>query len=190
MADMIERFVGRLLRRVHAGERHLAWNHPVLAAVPDSLKLYSPAFSPGGAMPVKCAGLGVGDNVSPPLDWSFVPERTVELVLLMEDADAPLRRPVVHFIATGIPRTLSGFTEGALVRENTSVRFGYGSFKRIGYAGPRPLPGHGPHAYTFQLLAVDRQLTFDTRPDLATLLKALEGKVIARGRLDGTFERS
>lgn len=189
MAGMIERFIGRLLRRVHAGERHLAWNHPVLAHVPDTLKLYSPAFPPGGPMPAKYAGKGVGANLSPPLDWSFVPERTVELVLLLEDADVPLRRPVVHLLVTGIPASRSGFPEGALVPDNPSVRYGYGHFKRIGYAGPRPIPGHGPHTYTFTLLALDRQLTFEPRPDLATLLRALEGRVIARGRLDGTFER-
>ena len=186
---MIERFIGRLLRRVHAGEQHLTWNHPTLAHVPDTLKLYSPAFAPGGPIPVKYAKEGVGENLSPPLDWSFVPERAVELVLLMEDADAPLRRPVVHLIATGISPSLPGLAEGALGADTGSMRLGHGYRQRVGYLGPAALAGHGPHTYSFQLFALGQPVTFDGRPDLAGLLRALEGKVIARGRLDGTFER-
>ena len=57
-----------------------------------------------------------------------------------------------------------------------------------GYAGPRPIPGHGPHHYRFHVFAID-----DTIPDAVTTAKALlarmRGHVLARGVLTGTYER-
>jgi phosphatidylethanolamine-binding protein (PEBP) family uncharacterized protein len=59
---------------------------------------------------------------------------------------------------------------------------------KTGYAGPRPIPGHGPHHYRFHLLALDRSI-----PDSAVTVKAVlavaAGHVLARGTLTGTYER-
>jgi len=66
-------WLGRLLRGVSAGERKLVWSDPALASVPEALHLTSAAFPADGRIPVRFAGRGVGDNVSPPLAWSGVP---------------------------------------------------------------------------------------------------------------------
>ncbi len=116
MNPAIERLIGRAFYRLRARDRHLAWNAPALAAVPDGISLGSPAFAAHAAMPPRHAGDGVGDNLSPPLAWSGVPTGTAELVLIIEDPDAPLPRPVVHAIATGIPPHWQGLPEGALAR--------------------------------------------------------------------------
>jgi Raf kinase inhibitor-like YbhB/YbcL family protein len=179
--------LGRLLRNRRAGDAKLAWNRPGLAA-PDMITLTSPAFNDGGGMPVSSAGKGVGANVSPQLAWHGVPEGAAELVLLVEDPDPPLPKPVVHLALAGIPPELTGFAEGDL-NEGGPYGSGRGSFGQSGYAGPRPVPGHGAHRYVFQLYALSRPLDLPPRARLSSIVGAMHGAVLARGRLDGTYER-
>jgi hypothetical protein len=61
--------------------------------------------------------------------------------------------------------------------------------RRCEYAGPRPVKGHGPHIYAFQLFAVDRPLALGPSFGRRDVLEAMRGIVTARGRLDGTYER-
>jgi phosphatidylethanolamine-binding protein (PEBP) family uncharacterized protein len=82
-----------------------------------------------------------------------------------------------------------GLQEGALEATQSGRVLGRTSAGRVAYAGPRALPGPGPHRYVFQLLALDRTLSFDRPPSRAELLRALDGAVLARGRLDATFEQ-
>ena len=116
------------------------------------------------------AGLGVGANLSPPLAWSGIPPDAAELVLIVQDPDAPLRRPVVHLIAMGITPTTQAMREGMLTpHANPTITYGRGAFGVIGYAGPRPIPAHGPHRYAFQLFALKRKLALPVAPDLAAV---------------------
>ncbi|HXZ02831.1 MAG TPA: YbhB/YbcL family Raf kinase inhibitor-like protein [Stellaceae bacterium] len=190
MNPTLERLIGRALRGVRAGDRHLAWNAPALAGLPDGIALDSPAFAAQAALPLRYAGIGVGDNLSPPLRWSGVPAASAELVLVIEDPDAPLPRPVVHALATGIPPRWQGLPEGALaLPAEGPIRLGRGFLGRRGYAGPRPVRGHGAHRYVFQIIAVDRPLVLAEPAGLAAVLAALAGHALAKGRLIGTFER-
>jgi Raf kinase inhibitor-like YbhB/YbcL family protein len=192
MIDLsLERLLGRAFRRFRAGDRHLTWNDPRLADAPATIRLTSPAFADGAAIPTRHAGAGVGDDRSPPLAWSEVPAGTAELVLIVEDPDAPLPPPVIHLVARGIAPERRGVAEGALSpQQDPGIAFGRGSFGRIGYAGPRPVRGHGPHRYIFQIFAVGRRLAFAGEPGLRTLLSAMAGSVLARGKLTGIYERS
>jgi len=184
------RVIGKALRGIRAGDKYLAWNDAALADVPDRIRLVSAAFAEGRAIPVRYAGVGVGENISPPLSWSGVPHEAAELVLIVQDPDAPLPRPVVHVIATGISPDAGGLAEGALgAAAAAGIRLGRASFGRRAYAGPRALPGHGPHRYVFQLAAVRRPLALAREPRLSELLAAMRADVIARGRLIGTFEQ-
>jgi Raf kinase inhibitor-like YbhB/YbcL family protein len=190
MSAAAERFLGRVFRWRRAGDRHLAWNDARLRHAPATIRLTSSAFADGAAMPARHAGEGVGDNLSPALDWAGLPEGTAELVLLVEDPDAPLARPVVHLIARGIAPDRGGVAEGALSPGNdAAIAFGRGFRGRIGYAGPRPVRGHGPHRYVFQIFALARRLSFAGEPDLHAVLAAMAGIVLARGKLTGTYER-
>jgi len=195
---MLGRWIGRLLRGVKAGERHLAWNHPACAGAPDTLVLRSAGFGAAQAIPLRYAGQGVGENVSPPLAWRDIPVATRELVLIVEDPDAPLPRPFVHLIVCGIGPELHELAEGALscappgdllARWRAGLTLGRNTFRHPSYAGPRALPGHGQHRYLFQLFALDQRLRFDQAPTLKLLLAAMNGHVLARGRLEGRFER-
>ena len=157
------------------------------------IALSSRAFGSGGAIPQPYAGRGVGDNVSPPLDWSGVPAAAQELVLIVEDESVPLPRPLVHVLVRDIAPDATGLPEGALsdraLLAQRALVLGTNSLRRAEYAGPRPIPGHGPHAYVFQLFALDRPLALAPPFGRAQLLAAMGGHVIARGRLDGIYQR-
>jgi len=178
--------LGHLLRNRRAGEQTLTWNAGALAA-PATIRLTSPDFADGAPMPRRTAGRPIGDNVSPVLEWSGVPAGTGQLVLVVEDRDVPFSRPIVHAVARFAP-DLTRVAEGELVA-GAAHGDGLGSFRRTGYHGPRPIPGHGAHTYAFQLYALDRAIPGDDSLRPSTVIAAMAGHVLARGRLDGTYER-
>ena len=183
------RWIGRILRGVRAGERHSASNHTALLGVPEVLSLKSDWFLNGTQMPHFSAGIGVGETISPPLSWSGVPAGTVELAIIIEDPDAPLPRPFVHMIAYRISADKTSVAEGTLAHEAIGVAFGKSTAGAQGYMGPRPVPGHGPHRYIFQILALSRHTAFSSAPKLKAFLNGISGTVIGRGMLVGTYER-
>ncbi|MGO4870886.1 MAG: YbhB/YbcL family Raf kinase inhibitor-like protein [Roseiarcus sp.] len=179
-----------MLRSVHAGDRHLAWNDPRFADAPESLLLTSAAFADGGAMPTRYAGAGVGQDISPPLNWPGVPLGTAAFALIVQDPDAPMFRPIVHLLAIGIPAECGALAEGALSpASGAAIAFGRGSFGRVGYMGPRPVRGHGAHRYVFQLFALSRPIEAGQSSALPGVLAAMRGAVLARGKLVGVYER-
>jgi Raf kinase inhibitor-like YbhB/YbcL family protein len=182
------KWLGRLLRNRRAGEATLAWNRKDLEA-PGTIDLRSTAFANGGPIPRLHAGQGVGDNVSPRLSWSGVPKDAAELVLLIEDPDVPFPRPIAHLSLSGIPVATTSIPQGGLNAGDQPFGAGIGSFGRAGYAGPRPIPGHGPHSYVFQIFALDSPLTLPPAAKPEEITEAMAGHVLARGRLDGTYER-
>lgn len=186
---MLSRLLGRVLRGHSATENNLVWNHKAVAFAPVVIDLRSPAFASMAQIPQSHVGSVTGGNLSPPLHWTGLPEATRELALIVEDADAPLPFAFVHAIAVGISPTLRSLPVGALSNSCGLLKLGLNTFGSATYIGPQPLVGHGPHRYSFQLLALDRPLQFDGPPTRGQLLKAIEGAVIGRGRLDGIHER-
>jgi Raf kinase inhibitor-like YbhB/YbcL family protein len=181
--------IGHWLRWIRAGDHHLACNDPRINAASARILLTSPAFDDGAAIPARHAGLGLGENLSPPLEWSGVPAWTSELVLVMQDPDAPLPRPSVHLIATRIPAECRAVGEGHLAPSAThKIAFGCGSFGRIGYSGPRPIRGHGPHRYVFQIFALAGRLRVPPLADLCVTKTAMKGFVLAYGILSGVYD--
>jgi Raf kinase inhibitor-like YbhB/YbcL family protein len=177
--------LGKLLKGLKGRDRHLAWNRTEPTAA--TLILTSSAFADGGPIGLRHAAIAGGRNLSPPLAIQGVPDAAQDLLLVLEDPDVPLPRPVVHMIVRLPPKTHS-LAEGAL-NLGESVDFGCGSFGRRGYHGPRPFPGHGPHRYVFELFAVSRALNLGPKARLADYLEVMHGHLMARGRLTGTFER-
>jgi hypothetical protein len=187
--------LGTLLKTRRAGQAGLAWNSPNLAG-PDSLALSSPDFENERTIPVvhtaKRAG---GTDLSPALSWTPAPEGTVQLLLVIEDPDAPTGSPFVHCVALLEP-SLTSLTQGALDARNPAagvrvLRSGMGR----GYRGPAPIKGHGPHRYAFQLFALAKPVTAARNGGALDSAKprdvlATAGDVLARGRLDGFYERA
>lgn len=182
--------LGILLRNRHAGDDTLAWGNTGLLA-PENFTLTSPAFEHGTPIPERHRGHLHGPNISPVLAWTTPPAGTAELVLIVQDPDAPIgNRAANHGLTIGIDPTLGGIPENGLAHPSpiAGLHHGKGMLGHRGYAGPLPLRSHGPHTYVFQVFALDHQLEL---PDAFTLDKALEamaGHVIGRARLDGTYE--
>src|ERR1700735_4947004 len=180
------RMIGKLLRNVRAGEHRSPLAGSDFAA-PDDITVTSTAFSAGGAMPMASAGQGVGDNPSPQLSWAGLPPQTRQVVLIIDDVDVPLPRPLLHTVAV-IEPTLDRVAAGALQPGTAGIRFIRGDLGHRGYAGPRPIPGHGPHHYRFHVFAIDQPVA-DSVTSSKALLAAMAGHVLARGTLTGTYER-
>ncbi len=145
------------------------------------VELTSSAFADGTAIPRRhtCDG----DDLSPPLAWSASPEGTRSLALVVDDPDAP-GGTFTHWLAWGIDPGTGGLAEG-----EPAPREGRNNFGATGYRGPCPPRGHGPHRYFFRLHALDAELDLVPGAGRRELERALEGRVLARAELVGTYGR-
>jgi Raf kinase inhibitor-like YbhB/YbcL family protein len=181
--------IGYALRNRHAGQHTLVWARPDMQA-PESFTLTSRSFDHGAPIPERHRGRLFRANVSPALSWTPPPSETVELVLIVQDADVPMGKPATHALTLGIDPTLNTIPENGLTQPSPipGLRHGKGALGRRGWAGPLPLRSHGPHSYVFQLFALDSALKLPEKFTLADVLDGMTGHVVARARLDGTYE--
>lgn len=172
------------------------------------LTLTSSAFEHEGEMPLRFAqrtfdtpggptAYCPGENVSPPLNWSNVPPGTSSLVLTMYDhitrcetcgERAPEGRIWGHWGVYNIPAEVTGLSEGlpadsVLPDGSIQVVNGWGE---VGYGGPCPPPDH-VHFYVFTLYALDTQLDLPENASVDDLNAALDGHVLEKAELTGTF---
>ena len=59
----------------------------------------------------------VGDNVSPQFSWTGVPEGTKSFALTMFDPEGRAPSGVSHWVAYGIPASVTGFAEGEVSKD-------------------------------------------------------------------------
>jgi Raf kinase inhibitor-like YbhB/YbcL family protein len=154
------------------------------------LVLTSPAFTHQGSIPQQYTCQG--KDISPPLSWSGIPEGTKSLALIVDDPDAPdpaaPKRTWVHWVLYDIPPTATGLEEAIpSSRLPAGTREGTNDWNRTGYGGP--CPPIGRHRYFFKLYALDT-----VPPDLgaagkADVEKAMEGHVLAKTELIGTYQK-
>src|SRR5581483_3226283 len=135
------------------------------------LKLSSPAFNHHDTTPEKHTG--DGEDVSPPLEWSGVPEGTEAFAVVVHDPDAPLVDGFTHWVAYGIAGDETSLPEGG-----GEVTHGANSFGNTGYGGPAPPPDHGTHHYYFWVYALDDDLDLEPGLDRRALLDQIEDHVI------------
>jgi Raf kinase inhibitor-like YbhB/YbcL family protein len=159
-----------------------------------AIQITSSAFAQGQVIPKKYTG--EGDDVSPPLAWSGLPEGTKELALICDDPDAP-RGTWVHWVICKIPATAKGLPEGvarkAQPKDPAGAVQGKNSWpdgdENIGYRGPMPPRGDGVHHYHFKLYALDATIEAEPGLDKKALLDKIKGHILAEGELMGTYER-
>lgn len=150
-----------------------------------TIRLTSAAFKEGGMIPrlYTCDG----DDKSPPLEWTGVPTSARSLVLICDDPDAPMG-VWSHWVVHGLSPDTTSLPEGVSPSSGPLASSqGKNDFGKIGYGGPCP-PG-GTHHYFFRLYALDAKLTLDSPATRSTVLKAMEGHIVAEGRLMGTYSR-
>jgi Raf kinase inhibitor-like YbhB/YbcL family protein len=135
--------------------------------------LSSTTFQDGKTMPKKVANVNangqspncVGENVSPQFSWTNVPDGTTSFALLMSDPEGRAPSGVSHWVAYGIPATVTGFAEGETSKASDKYVGGKSTMGVGNYSGPCTPPGVSAHHYTFVLMATDFQPT-DLPPGL------------------------
>jgi Raf kinase inhibitor-like YbhB/YbcL family protein len=149
-----------------------------------SLELTSPAFENGGEIPdgFTCDGA----NATPPVEWTGVPRGTAELVLLVEDPDAPTETPFVHWVVWGVDPSLSGFPEEA---PPAGIAQGTNGTGGLGYQGPCPPPADDAHRYMFTLLALSEPLDLTSGATADDVRSATVDVTLGEAQLTGTYDR-
>ncbi len=151
---------------------------PPRDTAPDLIALSSPAFADGAAIPRANSCDGAGKP--PALAWSGVPDTARELVLVVEDPDAP-GGTFVHWTAFGIPGRARSVPAGAAGGENSAGR--------DGWTPPCPPKGDRPHHYVFTLYALAKASGLRPGASAKQVRAALASGALARGRLTGTYGR-
>ena len=151
----------------------------------------SAAFPDGGNIPARYAE--PGGNLSPALSWSALPENTASIAILCEDPDAPGTEAFSHWVAFNLPPSMTSVPEGlpkdASPSELKGGAQGVNHFGRLGYDGPAPPRGDGPHRYQFQIYALDEMLTLPPGASAQALRKVTKGHIVGKGVLVGLFSR-
>jgi phosphatidylethanolamine-binding protein (PEBP) family uncharacterized protein len=188
MLEHLPQGVGRVLRGLRIGLDELAWAAPQVEAAPETLNVFSPSFADGEPIPVSYT-LDGPRRLSPPLGWSGAPEAAAAAVLIVEDADSLTPAPMVHALAWNLP--IADEIEAGELSPHSAYpgRLGWNSYHKLGWLPPDPPPGHGPHRYVFQVFVIDRPLQLERTPGRREILAAMKGRVSAKGRLIGTYER-
>ncbi|MFB3776149.1 MAG: YbhB/YbcL family Raf kinase inhibitor-like protein [Bryobacteraceae bacterium] len=150
-----------------------------------SFRVESPAFSDGGSIPklYTCEGA----DLSPALQWEGEPGGTRSYALIVDDPDAPAgtwNHWLLWDLPAGVHTLPQGFKPGQAGESGTN------DFGRLGYGGPCPPKGHGPHRYFFRLYALrESSLGLRRGARRADLDKALAGRVLAEAQWMGVYER-
>jgi len=152
-----------------------------------ALELKSAAFGNNEFIPEEYTCQG--EDISPPLSWSEVPEGTKSFALICDDPDAPAGT-WVHWVIYNIPPGEQGFSPGVKSQETlgNGSKQGMTDFGRVGYGGPCPPPGN-PHRYFFKLYALDVLLNINPGLTKKELLQKIEGHIIEETQIVGKFRR-
>lgn len=157
----------------------------------ENFTLTSPAIAAGKMLPadLKCQRDG-GDGLSPPLNWTAVPEGSKSLALIMhhyprgsvEGKDSPSH----YWLLWNIPVETTGLDRG-----NTASIGTEGSDKdgrRTGYTSPCS-PAGGKHRYTITIYALNAMLDSlpendDLSIDWRSMTDAMQGKILSASKID------
>ena len=138
-------------------------------------------FEHNGAIPSKytCDG----DDVAPVLKIEAVPENTKELVLIVDDPDAPMGT-WVHWLLYNLPAETRVIDNDNLPE---GTQEGYTDFRRTGWGGP--CPPNGLHRYFFKLYALSEKINLPDGTLKSQLEEAMQGKIIEKTELIGKYIR-
>ena len=159
------------------------------------MPLTTPAWPDGLQIPVKYTQ--AGEEASPPLTWSNVPEGTASFVLLFHDVNVATgdgSDDLLHWLLWNIPGSArelqEGLPQGSELPDGTRQISVSGPY----YRGPAA-PVSGPvHHYIFELFALDKKL--DVQPigsspaqTRAAVLEVMARHVLGKAVYAGQFQR-
>lgn len=156
-----------------------------------TLSLTSTAFDNNGEIPANYTCQG--NDVSPPLAWSGVPDTAASLVLIVDDPDAPdpeaPKMTWVHWVLYNIPPSATGLPEKVASSDlPEGTEEGLNDWGRTGYGGP--CPPIGRHRYFHKLYVLDKKIEGLQQPTKADIEAAMKGHIIAQTEFVGTYQKS
>ncbi|MCA0201883.1 MAG: YbhB/YbcL family Raf kinase inhibitor-like protein [Proteobacteria bacterium] len=167
---------------------------PAPAPARPALTLTTTAFADGTQIPLKYTQ--AGEQISPALTWTNVPEGTQSFVLHMRDPDVARNKTTedqVHWLVWGIPGTAKGMPEGVPKGEKLADGSQQISASGAVYRGPGA-PATGPlHHYTFELFALDTKIDVAAGADAwetrTKVYQAMNGHILGKAVYVGLFRR-
>ena len=149
------------------------------------LLMETDAFPDGGIVPPKYTGRG--GNVQPGFKFSNAPAGTVSYAIIFHDIDVALQNgtnDVLHWMVWNIPASANGIPEGK-VPDGSVV--GNNIQGKPVYFGPGAPAGPRYHHYVWELYALNANLDLPPTASRDDLLKAMQGKVVAKAAYVGRF---
>ncbi len=146
--------------------------------IQSTLTITSPDFQEGKMIPEKftCEG----ENISPAITITKIPNEAVSMVLIMDDPDAP-NGGFDHWVMFNIQ-------PGGSINENTSPGIeganGKGEPKYTG-----PCPPTGEHHYHFKVYALDVMLNLKAGVSIKTVMDEMHDHIIATGEIVGLYSK-
>lgn len=124
----------------------------------------------------------VGEGVSPPLQWSGLPDddRMESLAVVVDDPE----RATVFWVLYGLDPQVAEISQNSVPR---SGRQGRNSSGEPGYDPPCPEESNASE-YRFTVYALDGEVGLSENAPLEKSLEAIASRVIARGSLNATSE--
>jgi Raf kinase inhibitor-like YbhB/YbcL family protein len=150
---------------------------------PTAFRLTSPGMPDNSMLPPKAAGNFAknpnctGQNVSPALAWTNVPDKTRSFAIIWDDQAGRNGLGVSHAVIYGIPANTTSFPEGALGGVPSGGQFVAGkNLLGMHWLGPCSPKGNAPQHYVMTMIATTLE-PGELQPGLTRpeLLKALEG---------------
>ena len=130
-----------------------------------------------------------GDNLSPQLTWSNIPEGTKSLAITVYDPDAPTESGFWHWVVSDIPVTVHAIARGVDIEKlgGKQYRNDYGTNS---FGGACPPKLGGMHRYQFTVWALPvATLGLNTNTPAAVVGYQLNAKAIDKARLTATYSR-
>lgn len=148
------------------------------------MKVTVEGFAEGANIPARFTCDGA--NARPAVSWTGEPSGTMSYALIVDDPDAP-GGTWNHWLVWDIPADKRELPEGGMRPDGTQ---GTNDFGKIGYGGPCPPRGGGPHRYYFRLFAINAHtLGLREGANRAALDKAVKDHVIGQADYMGRYGR-
>lgn len=151
----------------------------------------SSSFENNGMIPRKHTGFG--EDLSPELLISDIPEETVSFAIILDDLDVPWKKNYNHWIVWNIPKTEiipEGLSMGARIDKPIKACQGIGWGKNR-YRGPKPpFFLRKTHRYVFYVYALDNELELSGNSKKAELLDAMHGHILAEAKITGLYKNT
>lgn len=126
-----------------------------------------------------------GDNDPPIVTIESVPAGVAQFAMVVDDPDAPGVDPFVHWVVYGIPADTNEFTDA-----EDNLIYGMTDAGVVGWFGPCPPPGDGPHEYVCTLFGLGQELALEPDLDGRDLREAIQNDIVAETKITASYERA